>query len=236
MFLIALTAKPPGVKSHQHQLRFSHAALCTIVWRVGESRNGESMDILVTTISSIVYLILSIITVFVGISDEMLIARKKRLIIFLLLSIIYCGSMIYEKNLSANREMALHNETNYRLMHLGLASLDLSTPTKYQEYPNFRLGLMWYWLGSLDEAAYHFKGQLKKDPKHIPSMYNLGIVLVLQHNEIEAISKFSSIPKQSLSPNKKNLVDMWLRTLSTDKSFGFLRVGDSKQWEMWKLP
>lgn len=207
------------------------------------------MEPLLVVVSTCIYLLLSIVTVFLGdVKDSR--AWGRRFIYFVAFSVIYCGFMLKEKFDSIQKEeelqrqlsmakkqiIAEQNKTNNAMKHLTLATLDFLHPTAYRDYPNFRLGLMWYWLGSTNEAIYHFRHDLTAHPKNIPSMYNLGILLTLTGKHEEALALFNSIPTTRLSADKKKLVALWTAALANHAFNQRLNVSDSTQWELWRIP
>jgi len=189
------------------------------------------------------------VTVFLGDMNDSR-AWRRRFAFFVTFSIIYCGFMLKEKFDSIQREeellhqleiarqqiVAEQNKTNNSMKHLTLATLDLLHPTTYKEYPNFRLGLMWYWLGSIDEAIYHFRHDLTAHPSNVASTYNLGVLLTLNREHQEALALFNSIPIARLSTEKKRLVGLWIKALNTFSVSQQFTISDSAQWQLWRIP
>jgi len=201
-------------------------------------------------ISTFIYIGISVIAVFLGRDAEALRKQKAGYIIFAVLSLIYGGFIIWEGINALNKELDLHTKlevakqkiiteqsrTNNMVKQLTLATLDMVHPSVYKDYPNFRLGLMWYWLGSLEESSQHFKWQLQKKPSHAPSMYNLAIVSIKKGEIQKAKSLFPHIHLSKISSSQRQLVKSWLNTITDREKTGDFIVEDSLQWKLWQLP
>ena len=124
------------------------------------------------------------------------------------------------------------SRTDDIILQLTTAILDIQDSTVYRDHHSFRLGLMWHWLGNQQYAIYHFRQQLTSRGTHIPSQYNLGVVLAASGRTLEAKGTFNQIPVAELKPDRRALVTSWLKALDSnvlpDKSAG--------EWHLWRLP
>jgi hypothetical protein len=113
--------------------------------------------------------------------------------------------------------------------YITLAMLDLQTPTVYRRYASFRLGLMWYWLQSFPESIYHFQAEVKRDPHHVPSRYNLGVVLAAAGRPGDAKAEFEQI---LIRPGRRGeTVQRWLTSLRAGRT-----PPEKHDWDLWQLP
>jgi tetratricopeptide (TPR) repeat protein len=131
---------------------------------------------------------------------------------------------------AAKRDILLQQDrTNQMVTHITLAMLDLQTATVYRQFNSFRLGLMWYWLGSFPEAIYHFQAELKRNPHHVPSRYNLGVVLAAAGRHNEAKAQFQHLMIRSLG-SKDQIVRRWLAHMEQGTPI------ENRDWVLWRLP
>ncbi|MBN1398793.1 MAG: hypothetical protein JXA06_12245 [Bacteroidetes bacterium] len=200
-------------------------------------------------VTTFTYVLLSVIAIFLT-SHRKTYAWKIKFYIFIIFSILYFVFIIIEKSYSIKKEEELQRqlinkseeiiskqeEKINELEQFSLTSLDFLHPTFYREYPNFRLGLMWYCLRSIKASDFHFRQDLILHPRNYASIYNRGILLAIDSNFNESLSLFKSIPTMNLSENKRELINLWIITLTNYSTNHKFVVPDSTQWDLWRFP
>jgi len=214
------------------------------------------MDILINIIAAFISVLVTIISVY---AEQRRWTTWSRLLVVVVT--IYAGFNLYDKfhtesiaerrqkdleiklastqkelSITKTQILAEQNKTLHTVRQTTMAMLDLQHPTAYKQFVNFRLGLMWYWLRSFHEAIFHFRRELVRHPEHIPSKYNLAIVLLANREFSESKSLLLSIPQDKLSRQEKNFVQAWLWTLEQYNSTHNIVLKVSKQWDLWRLP
>ncbi|HED07605.1 MAG TPA: tetratricopeptide repeat protein [Ignavibacteria bacterium] len=201
--------------------------------------------------STLTYFVLAVLAIILGGINLNSKNGKIIFLLFLIISFIYGGVIIYEKNQASLQEQKLEvqlNEAKIKIVeeqrntykkvaYLSLAILDLIKSPVYEKYPNFRLGLMWYWLQSNVQAEFHFKKSLELYPNNIPTKFNLMVVYALNKKYNLALQILESIPyNNKLVTNYREILKVWDTGLKNAIKTGYLNIKGINNWHLFRLP